>query len=280
MSGAYLSRRFAPVVLVLFAGMSSIQVWAHGDVGGQVQALTERIQQEPRNAALYLQRGELQRHLQHWELANQDLDRAEQLDRKLTAVHLSRALLLLESGHPDRALRPVDRFLAVEPRRADAHETRGRILFRLARHAESEAAFSKAIELLDYPTPDLYLARNEAILARGAAFQSAALAGLDEGIARLGPVVTLELAAIELERTMKNWDGALRRVERQARVSPRKEGWLVRRGNILSEAGRDTEARQAYTQALTAIESLPERYRTAAATKQLEAQAKKQLQLD
>jgi predicted Zn-dependent protease len=86
--------------------MSSIQVWAHGDVGGQVQALTERIQQEPRNAALYLRRGELQRHLQHWELAEQDLDRAEQLDRKLTAIHLSRALLLVESGHRIRLFAP------------------------------------------------------------------------------------------------------------------------------------------------------------------------------
>jgi tetratricopeptide (TPR) repeat protein len=245
-----------------------------------VQALTEKIQQEPRNALLYLQRGELQRHLEHWDLAKHDLDRAEQLDRNLTAVHLSRALLLMESGRPDDALRSVDRFLTSEPKRADAHETRGRILFRLGRLAESEGAFSKAIELIDYPTPDLYLARLDVILARGPAFRGQALDSLDEGIARLGPIVTLELAAIELERCMKNWDGALRRVERLARVSPRQESWLVRRGDILSEAGRNAEARAAYAQALEAIESLPERYRTAPATKKLEVHAQRQLRID
>jgi Flp pilus assembly protein TadD len=79
---------------------------------------------------------------------------------------------------------------------------------------------------------------------------------------------------------MKNWDGALRRVERLARVSPRQESWLVRRGDILSEAGRNAEARAAYAQALEAIESLPERYRTAPATKKLEVHAQRQLRID
>jgi tetratricopeptide (TPR) repeat protein len=185
---------------------------------------------------------------------------------------------MLESGSPERALASVDRFLSIEPRRTDAHETRARILLRLSRLVESEKAFSKAIALSDRPTPDLYLARHEAILARGPEFRSLALKKLDEGISRIGSIVTLELEAVDLERSMQNWNGALQRLERLSSLSPRKEIWLFRRGDILIEAGRHGEAREAYAQALRAIESLPQRNRASAATKQLEAQARQHLQ--
>ena len=261
MNGSSVIHRSAGVVLALFVGMGAAPLMGHEDVGGQIQALTEQLQQEPGNAALFLRRAELHRHLEHWDLAERDLNRAERLDGRLGGVHLSRALLFLESDRLGRALSSVDRFLKLEPKRADAHQTRGRILFRLGRLAESEKALTTAIQLLESPAADAYLERNDVILAQGPARRSRALDGLDEGIARLGPVVTLELAAIELERNMRNWDGALQRIDRLARVSPRKEGWLVRRADILRDAGRDSEARRTYAQALEAIESLPQRYR-------------------
>jgi hypothetical protein len=56
-----------------------------------------------------------------------------------------------------------------------------------------------------------------------------------------------------------------------ARVSPRQEGWLVRRADISSEAGRDTEARSPTRRRLQRSSLYRERYRTPP-TKQLEAQ--------
>lgn len=265
-------------VILLFA-LAAAPARAHGDVDGQVAALDARIQTDPRNPVLYLQRGELQRHLQHWDLAERDLRTAERLNDKLIAVHMARALLMLESGRPDQALQSVDRFVSVEARRADAHETRGRILARLGQNAESELAFSKAIELLATPTPDIYLARNEVIVAQGPASYGKAVVGLDEGISRIGPVVTLELAAIELERRMAKWDSALRRIDQMMQVSTRKETWLVRRAEILGQAGRHADAHRAYAQALDAVNTLPERNRMSAATLQLETQIRKHLQL-
>lgn len=264
--------RAALTVLLLLALLRVPLLYAHGDVEAQIEALNQKIQQAPSHAALYVQRADLQRHLQHWALAEMDLATAEQLDKKISAVHFSRALLFMESGQSERALLSINRFLEIEPQRTDAHETRGRILFALKQYGESEVAFSRAIALRDTPTPDLYLARHEAILSQGSAAQSRALTGLNEGISRIGSVVTLELAAMDVERYMKRWDDALRRVDRIAALSARKEGWLVRRAEILTEAGKPAEAHDAYAEALRTIEALPPRTRSTNATMQLEIQ--------
>ena len=84
-----------------------------------------------------------------------------------------------------------------------------------------------------------------------------ALRGIDEILARLGPVVTLQLTAIDIEVHRGDMDGALRRIDAAMTTTPRNEGWLELRGDILMCAGRAAEARQAYTAALEAMASLP-----------------------
>jgi predicted negative regulator of RcsB-dependent stress response len=100
------------------------------------------------------------------------------------------------------------------------------------------------------------------------------LRGLDEGINRLGPVVTLQLAAIDLEVGRKNYEAALTRLNQIAAQSERKEAWLVRRGDILKLAGRDDEARAAFNAALLAIESLPPAHRQSRSVTALELRAR------
>jgi predicted negative regulator of RcsB-dependent stress response len=74
---------------------------------------------------------------------------------------------------------------------------------------------------------------------------------------KMGPLVTLQLCALDIEVKQKQYDDALKRLESITAKSPRKETWLARRGEILQEAGRKSEARQAFTAALEAMETLP-----------------------
>ena len=84
-----------------------------------------------------------------------------------------------------------------------------------------------------------------------------ALQGLEAGIKRLGPLVTLQLLAIDIEVKLHRIDAAVARVDRVAAESARKETWLVRRGEILLQAGRKAEAQAAYSRALAALDTLP-----------------------
>jgi len=93
----------------------------------------------------------------------------------------------------------------------------------------------------------------------------------------MGPLVALQLYAIELECARKHFDDALARLEKISTVSERKEKWLARRGEILELAKRPQEAKESFAAALSAIESLPLRQRSAPATAELEKRVKEAL---
>ena len=114
------------------------------------------------------------------------------------------------------------------------------------------------------------MARARAVRSCGPQSLDEALAGLDRGIERLGPLVSLEFHAIELELERKNFDGALARLDRVAPQYGRRETVLERRGEILTAAGRENEARQAFAEALAALETISPSRRATPAMAQME----------
>ena len=130
------------------------------------------------------------------------------------------------------------------------------------------ADFTRAISHSTEPRADHFLERAQAQAISGDV--NGAIQGLDEGLKRMGPLVALQLYAIELECARKHFDDALARLEKISTVSERKEKWLVRRGEILLQANRRDEAKTSFAEALTAIESLPLRQRSAPAMVELE----------
>ena len=245
---------FACVVLCLTFTVESAR--AHEGVDEHIVALTAKIKRDPKNASLYLQRGELYRVHRNWRRAAADYDRAERLQPSLIIVDLARGRMFFESGRFSRAKFVLDRFLRQRPADVEGLTTRARVLAKLAARTEAVDDFTQAIALMQPPEPELYLERAE-VLAGDTSTIPEALRGLDEGIKRLGPLVTLQLAAIDIELRGKNYDAALTRLDLIAAQSERKETWLVRRGEILAAAGRNEEARNAFNAALVAIDSLP-----------------------
>ncbi len=245
---------------------------AHEGLHEQIEAITARIKRDPKNAALYLQRGELYRLHREWNRAAADYDRASRLQPGLTIVDLGRGKMLLESRRFRQAKVILDRFLQQQPRHVEGLVTRGRVLARIGARRDAAHDFTEALRLAPAPEPELYLERAQ-VLGGDERYIQEALQGLDEGIKQLGPVVTLELAAIDLELRQSNCDAALTRLDLITAQSERKETWLVRRGEILKAAGRHEEARKAFSAALVAIESLPPERRQSRAMTALQLRA-------
>jgi hypothetical protein len=99
---------------------------------------------------------------------------------------------------------------------------------------------------------------------------SEALAVLDAGASQLPAVITLQLAALDLELRLHSFDAALIRIERLIAEAPRKETLLARKAQILEQAGRGSAADGARQAALAAIEQLPSAKRELASTQTLE----------
>lgn len=241
---------------------------AHEGLHEQIADVTAQIRREPKNASLYLKRGELHRLHRDWASAFADYGRAERLNPRLDEVNFGRGRAYLEAGKPEQAKLWLDRFLINKPNHVDALVTRARVLVNLNQSIAAAADLSRAIAQSPRPKPEYYIERGQALVAGGRVEQ--AINGIDEGVSRLGPIVTLQLFAIDLELSRKSYDAALSRLEQIAAQSPRKESWLARRGDILLRAERRDEARVAFTSALAAIEALPPYHRATKATIELE----------
>jgi tetratricopeptide (TPR) repeat protein len=249
---------------------------AHGDLHDQIAAVTREIAAHPRDARLYVRRGELHRFHGETRAALADFDRALSLDPPSADAQLGRARALLAANRATDARHALAQFVQARPDDAEGHRTFARCLARLGRPRDAAAEYSRAIALLPRPSPDVYVERARAFASAGD--RTAAIRGLDEGLQRLGPIVSLEEEAIDFEVATKNWDGALARVDRVAARTPRPESWLARRGEILAAASRPGEARVAFENALTAIERLPPRLRETRAMRRLEARVRDSLQ--
>ena len=186
--------------------------------------------------------------------------------------------LWLDTHWPLSARTALDRLLAVRTNHAEGFILRGRALGALGMPVDAAADFSRAIAATAEPGPDLYIERAQALSAGGVKEFDGALAGLDEGIRKMGPLVTLQLTAIDLELKRKNFDAALKRLDSVAARSPRKETWLARRGEVLLQANRPDEARKAYSDALTALGTLPPARRNVPAIADLEKRIRLELQ--
>ncbi len=217
-------------------------LFGHAEIHVRIADMTKKIEMEPENPELYVKRGELHRVHRDWDAALADYQRAVELDPTLATVHFVRGRMLFEADRLDAALADLNHFLSIEPRHREALVTRARLLVQLGRFLEAADDYTKAIATLTRPTPEYYLERSKALAEAGVVYLERALAGLDESIDRIGPLVTLQLYAIELELRMGRYGGALKRVDRIARWLPA-ERQLVRRGEILRRAGRLPDAR-------------------------------------
>lgn len=240
---------------------------AHEDLHGQIEEVSRTIAKTP-TAELYLKRGELQRVHEDYGAALSDYEAAEKLNPRLDAVWLCQGRALLEAGHPGPARLALDRFLQRMPGHAAGHLFRARAQAKLARGQPAVDDYDRAIALSVEPLPEYFVER--AALLADLGELEAALGGLEAGMKVIGPIPSLQLPALEIELKLARHEAALRRVDGLIAAAERKEQWQARRAEILAQAGRAAEAREAGRAALASIENLPARMRSAPAMQQLE----------
>lgn len=270
---------FPPLAALLVGGLLLISRPAtrgHGDDLMLIEALTEELARQP-DADLLIRRGELFRHHQEWAKAEADFLAAARFDPSLTSIDFFRARTLLEAGAPDKARPLIEHFVARMPEEAEGWFLRGDILAALGQHESGAADYAQGIQHAPHARPEHFLRRARLLHAAPGVDPVRVLAALDDGIAQLGPVIALVEYAITIEVERKNYDGALARIMTAMKHSPRREQWLVRRGDILAGCNRIDEAIVSYREALAAIQALPERYRKTVPVEKLDRDARSAL---
>ncbi len=242
--------------------LAALLVWpvlisAHGALSEQIAKISDDIGRSPENARLYLRRGALYSYHLEEDAAEKDYRHALALDSDLYECHLALGELYLKENRASEALVEADRYIERDDKRGDAWLVRARALRSLGRSSEAIEAYDRALATLSRPVPTHYIERAELELSLGPGHRDEALRGLDEGIRRFGPVVTLETPAIDLELAAGRYDEALERLDAMDSQYILKADIDEKRGAILALAGRRMEAASAYSEALASIASLP-----------------------
>lgn len=238
------------IVLLALSGAATLA--GHSADSVVLRELNRQIAAAPGDAALYFRRAELHRAGGHRNAALRDYAAARRLAPGLAAVDLGLGAMWFDAGKPLQSIAALDQFLGRDPAHADALILRARALARLHRDPEAARDYAAALAAIQpprHPEPEIYL-EYAALLSRGSAGNeangandagvAAALAVLDEGMARLGAGIALELKAIELERRRRHFPAALARLDRLIARSPRPEIWGEKRAELVRLAEQTT----------------------------------------
>ena len=257
--------RFVGIVMAgVVAGWGGAGAFAHGDLHERIDELTARLDASPKNPDLLLRRADLLRQHDDFDGALRDLDTLTAMNSRQDDALLLRGRTLLECacGRAEEAATALAAFLDRRPSHGEAWLLLARARRATGNAAGSVAAYGRAIALMDAPGPGVFLERADIVLGTPGGGDRA-LAGIDEGIDRLGPIATLELRAAELEIARGRVEAALDRIDIVMGQAARKESWLARKGEILEAVGRADEALAMYRAAREALRAAPSRARGA-----------------
>ena len=237
----------------------------------RIDGIDDALLQRPGDARLYLMRGDPHRQHRDWRAALADFAEAKRLAPGLAMTDYLIGVTRLEAGEPGAAKAALDRFLAFRPDSSKGYLQRARALAAMDRPLAAADDFDLVIVKRVVPSPDLYHERARLLAGLGPAQAERLLRGLDEGIGRLGPIVSLVTLAVDVEVARGRHDLGLVRIGRlpeKIRSLPR---WLARKGDILRAGGRRAEAREAYEAALRRLRGLRPPRRATRAARDLES---------
>ncbi|MEI8089812.1 MAG: tetratricopeptide repeat protein [Opitutaceae bacterium] len=240
---------------------------AHPGTDVAIIDLTALISSSPDSAELRLRRATCYVEHQSWPEAAADIDYAARLSPDHPDLALARAEYFLARNEPIAAIQALASHLISHPADPAGHILRARARTLSGDNLGAQNDFELALRYLTEPKPELWLEANALITD-----PIAALAHLEIGLSRLGPVPALEERALKLELQLGRSESAIQRLARLAAHSERPETYHRRRGDILVQANKLPEARRAYADALAAIERLPDWLRRSESTQQLIAQ--------
>lgn len=231
-----------------------------------MQIVNSKITTSPHNPSLHLRRAALLLENSQPATALEAIASARELGAESLSLSLIEAKALLALDRPDESLAAL----------ADCQPT-APVLSHRARALHASGKTSEAIAvcrtiLAAAPDPDIaFLAACILVETKDT---HAAIHLLDSTFPVKTRPSSVELQALKYEITLKSWDHALIRIERHIASSSRPEPWLARRADLLTLAGRTTEATVAWQNLLTTIRNLPPNIRGSHAMLQLAQRAR------
>lgn len=218
---------FCLIALGILVGSTSA-AFAHGTEVERDLVLEQQLLLAPTDPELHLRRAEAWWRQGRAVEAEAALLTAETLGAMQRQTAPLKIRMRRAAGDRLQALALCDTALTTS---ADAEllRLRAELLTELDRHAEAAAAYESLLSTAA-ANPDDVLAAARALRSAGASGQAVRI--LDRAMARMGPLASLQQAAIEVEIEERRFDAAMARLDVLLARNPRHRAWQSRRRQL------------------------------------------------
>ena len=238
---------------VALLGLGETPALAHPGIHEQEQHAKAALEQGPEDPNRHITMGRVQVEKGEWDAALAAYAEARRFGAEHDKVSILEGVAYLKAGWPHMGRARFESILHEHPDHAEARLGRARAWMKLAQPSHAVDDYKVAIAAVEPLRPGHLLEYRDALTAIGR--DSDAVVALDLGVEKLGQVPALQLAAIDLNIRAKQYDEALQRLDQLLAASPGHPLWITQRADILEEAGRKEEARLAYAEALSQLQS-------------------------
>lgn len=275
-----LSKRPLPLALVgatlLLGWTRPAPVLAHGDIAEHIQIMTDQYQLQP-SAELLVRRARAYIDQNNPRAARKDLQRALDLEPQRHEAWYWLASAELKLGQPARALEAIEKFLGAadsDTARASGLVIKGDALLAAGDPLAAAETYAGALRLEPDANPEHVL---KAVDAFHAAKSGRWRSELDEGLRRLGPLVSLQERGYQYDMADGDYESALRRVGQMLASGLRRPQLLYKQALTYKALQRPEAARASLQAALHELEQLPAVRREIPALQQLRHDIEREL---
>lgn len=229
------------ILLFVLALLPSAAAEADAGISRRIESLSLRIEQNPDDQSLRLQRARAFMEDNQPALALSDIQVAETLGDPVAAAH-THGVLLYRQRELEAALPYFNRYLQAFPADWSALGYRARLLRDLGQNRLALADYEALLRLNEDLDPGYYVATARLIAGQPGRGVDDALALLDARMLQRGMITSLQRYAIELERQRRNYDAAIARMatlDEKLRATPQ---WHLDVAELLLQAERPADA--------------------------------------
>lgn len=259
------------LILIALLILPAASAVAHGPIHESIKRVTKKIKQEPKNASLYIERGQYYQVDENFDLALNDFLTARALDPEIKMIDYHCGKLFAEHKYPATAKRFADRFLGYNQEHVAGLMLRASIYVQLKQDSLAIIDYEKGINNTNTPKPEYFIDISKAFIAADSTNFKSALQWLEKGEEYLGFNITLKSYAYDLAMDRKQHAKAVEIVDTVLPKLNRKETWLYKKGMALESGNNHRIAKEVYQETISNIRNLPRRFQKTKMMLELEA---------
>ncbi len=277
------TRFLSTCLLLLSCFWWVIHSQAHDEVHHAIHELDHQIEAQPHQLDLYFLRGQMHQKNNHFNAAFSDFQTCQLLAKKqhkiLPKPTLSLAKLCFQQELYYLALLFADKYISqTSPsNHTYAYITKARCYAQLNKEIKAKALWEKVLATTPTPKPEYYLTTASIILKANNKDATGAIQCLQNGIKKLGDIITLQTKIIEIAQQHQQYEVAITMLNYIIKNQKRQEKWLLQKANLLLAANQPQKAKQTYQQTLTAIQQLPKQHQVTPLVQQIKTQSQQAL---